>query len=152
MKTASFFHRETGLFSPVQLTVSDDLLVGLNAPSGHAAIEGHHDHLSKRVVFTVEKKIDEETGEPIEVQVPSVVEYQPPQPSSGHEWSEEAKRWRLSAAAAEKINRSTGALARIAQLEASQHRRLREYAIGTPGAFEALKAIDDEIQSLREHL
>lgn len=136
MRAVSFYHRETGVFISNQMIVSDDDILALNTPKDHIAIDGHHDHLSKR--------FDIATGE--------IVEWMPPAPSSDHVWNPETKRWQISAAAADKIAKRNAARARIQELEASQHRRVREHALGNPGALEQLQAIDDEIFSLRGQL
>lgn len=138
MRTFSFYHKESGLLNGRTFSSDDDSMLEANfrLHPDHLPIEGAHDHLSKRV--------DVATGE--------VEEYMPPPPSSDHVWNPETKRWQLSAAAADKIAMNSAARARIQQLEASQHRRIREHALGKPGAFEALQAIDDEISSLRGQL
>ena len=48
----SFFHRLTGLLNGVHFLASDANIVALNTPPDHIAIDGHHDHLSKRVDVT----------------------------------------------------------------------------------------------------
>lgn len=80
MKQWSFYDPESGLFSGRTYGGSEQLLE-LNTPKGLAAIEGSHDHLSKRVNLL--------TGE--------VVDYQPPAPPDNEfetfEWNAEVKRW-----------------------------------------------------------
>lgn len=134
IKHYMLFDKTSGLFLS-HLTADEDQL-GCNTPSGCGAVEGLFDHMSQRV--------DMETGK--------VVDYQPPKPSADHEWNGETKRWQITAGAADKINRSNAAHSRIAQLEASQHRHVREHCLGIAGAAERLKAIDDEIFSLQSHL
>lgn len=136
MRAVSFYHKETGRLLGNQMLASDDEVLALNTPADHAAIDGHHDHQSKRV--------DIATGE--------VLEYQPPRPSDDHEWNDEAKRWQLNAAAIGKLNRNNSARARIAQLENSQHRLVRECALGNSNSKTKLREIDDEIVSLRSQL
>jgi hypothetical protein len=131
----SIYNLETGLFTSVIIAVHDDLL-DANTPSGHKTLIGRYDHLSQRV--------DLATGE--------VVDYQPPQPSSDDEWNAETKRWQLIAAAADRANRHISASEHIGLLEASQHRALREHALGYPGAVDRLKEIDQEIAALRKDL
>lgn len=135
MKEYSFYHLETGLLAPHVIGCPDEALE-LNTPEGHAAIEGHHDHMSKRV--------DIASGQ--------VVDYQPSAPSADHEWNAETKRWQLSAAATDLANRRIAAISRIAQLENSQHRALREFALGMAGAADRLKEIDQTISALRKDL
>lgn len=136
MKSYSFYHAETGALHHKRFTTNDKTQLAANTPEDHEVIEGHHDHLSKRV--------DVETGE--------VIDCQPPAPSADHEWNGEAKRWQLGAAAAGKQARNAAARQRIAQLENAQHRHVREHCLGVAGAAERLKAIDDEIFSLRSQL
>jgi hypothetical protein len=136
MILASFYDKATGLLNGVLFTASDEAVVALNTPEGHAAIDGHHDHTRKRV----------------NVDTKEVIDYQPPRPSADHEWNDESKRWQLTEAAADKIVRSNAARARIAQLEASQHRHVREHCLGMPGAANRLKEIDAEIAALRADL
>lgn len=135
----SIYSTETGLFTGVIIAVHDDLLEA-NTPSGHKTLTGRYDRLSRRVDLT--------TGE--------VIEYQPPAPSSDHEWNASTQRWQLSAAAAEKESNRALALNRIDHLENSQARALRELAVGTPAeqveARARLKAIHDEIVSLRSQV
>ena len=138
VKHYRFFDELTGLFHPmfVKATSFEDALA--SQPPGHKMMEGDIDHFSQRV--------DLATG--------AVVDYVPPQPSANHQWNETVKRWVLNdAVAAENVKRST-AVARITQLEAAQHRPLRELA-QDPSNAEARKridTIDDEIKHLREML
>lgn len=101
---------------------------------GAVAIEGDHDNLSKRV--------DIESGQ--------IIDYQPPRPSSDHEWHDGVKRWKLNAAAAAKIERVNSARTRIAQLEESQHAHVRAHCIGIAGAAAELQKIHDEIITLQK--
>ena len=133
MKTVSFHHKETGIFSSAVLTSTDDSAIAINTPRDHVAIEGAYDPLSKRV--------DVATGE--------VVDYQPPLPSADHEWNATTKRWQLTAAVTAKREARRSALASIAALEASGVRAVRELALGQAGALDRLKALDIEIAALR---
>jgi hypothetical protein len=114
-------------------TDQSDAPAPINFPDGHGVIEGIYDHLRKRV--------DIATGE--------LVDYQPPQPSTDHEWNAETKRWQLNAAAQGKIDAHADALGRIAALEAQGIRSMRELALGQPGAQDRLAAIDAQIAGLR---
>jgi hypothetical protein len=139
MRQFHFYHAETGLLHQSCVSINTpeaEKVAALNCPEGHLPIEGELDPREHR----------------IDVETKSVVDYQPPAPSADHEWNRNAKRWQLSAAAQGKINRSNAARARIAQLEASQHRHVREHCLGMAGAAERLKAVDDEIFSLRSQL
>jgi sugar phosphate isomerase/epimerase len=133
MSEHSFYHKETGVLHPKKFTTDDPTQLANNIPPDHAAIDGHHDHLSKRVDLATKE----------------VVEWMPIPPSTGHVWNPETLRWQLTAAALEKIAASAKARNRIAELEASQHRLVREHIIGKPDALAKLQAIDDEIFALR---
>lgn len=148
MIAVSFFHRETGLLNGIQLTASDDEAVLLNTPVDHLPVNGHHDHLSKRVDVRNPSFIESEDGE--RVPVFSVIDYKPPRPSSDHEWNDATKRWQLSAAAAAKIDRSDFVKARILQLVECQHRHVREHCLGVAGASLELQKIHDEITTLQK--
>lgn len=143
MKYYSFYHRETGVIHPRRFGTDDTTQVVCNAPADHLVIEGHHDHLSKRVDITLGALID----------------YQPPAPSAEHEWNADTKRWALTAAAQAKVQAKVQAhhaaqavQARIAALVASQHGHVRGHCLGKAGAAEALQAIDDEIEALERGL
>jgi hypothetical protein len=158
MRTISFAHKDTGLFNGSTVTTTSDDWLAINTPPDHIAIEGRHDHLSTRVDLSVAPEIINNAGkvgyhvDEAPRTVHKVIDYQPPAPSSEHQWNADTKRWQLSAAAADKINRSNVARARIAELEASQPRHIRGIALGKPGAKEALQSIDDEIAALEaEH-
>ena len=90
-----------------------------STPPGHGAYVGKYvDYLSK--------KVDVSTG--------LLVEYQPPQPTRKHFWNPEAKRWQIKNREQREL-----AMARIAQLEASTHRAVRETLIRACEAVDALK-------------
>lgn len=139
MKFVSFYHKETGLLHNTQLTASDDDLVELNTPADYIAIDGHHDPDQYRV--------DVSTGE--------LVDYQPPQPTINHEWNTDTRRWQLTGAELERKQKRPDALARIAELEAHQHRLVREALLqlmlgqDTKKSYLRLGGIEDEIDSLR---
>lgn len=93
--------------------------IDASTPSGHAAYVGKYvDYLSK--------KVDVQTG--------VLVEHQPPQPSRKHVWNPEAKRWQVKSR-----EQREAAVARIAQLESSTHRAVRETLIRACEAVDALK-------------
>jgi hypothetical protein len=133
----------TGLFSGQSFHSNDEepgraaAFAKANTPAGHAVYEGTvADHQSQRVHL--------ETGE--------LVDHQPPQPSADHAWCGDSKRWHLSPAAQARIGSRAASAARIAYLEHSQHRFLRQHALGDPSAIERLKAIDAEITALSAEL
>ena len=106
-----------------------------NTPEGHAVYTGHvGDHSSL--------KVDLATGE--------LVDYQPPQPSADHEWNPQTKRWHQTGAAAAREAARRSAIARIDELEASQHRFVRELlALGDLTAIPKLREIYGEIRTLQ---
>lgn len=136
MKTWSLYSLADGMFTGNVLTGPRDEFIDLNIPEGHAAIEGHHDHLSRRV--------DLETGQ--------VIDHQPPKPSDEHEWDDAMKRWTLLPDVQQRRARHAVALEAIEALERSQHRAIREAALGGAGALARLQAIDAEISALRASL
>lgn len=165
MKTVSFYHRETGLLNGQMLIASDDEAVALNTPPDHAAIDGHHDPLTKRVDVDVHKRqmalnaeiLTQEDkqrrqAELDALQAKVLVDYQPPAPSADHEWNVDAKRWQLSAAATDRVNRQAAAVARIAELVGSQHQHVRDLLLGNLAARPRLQAIADEIEKLSADL
>jgi hypothetical protein len=136
MQRITYYSKETGVAH--SRWSGPEHLVELNAPEGHAWIEGHFDMCSQRV--------DVKTGQ--------LVDWQPPQPSPDHEWNAETRRWQLSQAIQERRARRQVALARIMALEASQARPLRELA-RDPTNAEARKridAIEEQIVALRGSL
>jgi hypothetical protein len=136
MKTVNFYHKETGVLNGTHLLASDDGAVALNTPTDHIAIDGHHDHSSRRV--------DVATGE--------LIDYQPPSPGVDYEWNADTKRWQLSAAVeAWQAARST-ALAAITVLEGQGIRAMRELALGQVGAADRLAALDALIGAQRANL
>ncbi len=142
MKVHSFYDPLTGLFVGRTFAGPEGTLER-NIPPGHAAIEGIHDHLSK--------KVDLKTGD--------VVDHQPPQPTPDHEWHSQSKRWRLSPDADARQLRRASAKGQIDMLERKALRMLRELALD-PAAVDAagvpikerLGQLDKEIAIWRESL
>ncbi|MGP8033150.1 MAG: hypothetical protein ACLPQ6_03310 [Steroidobacteraceae bacterium] len=143
MKVFSFYHCETGAVHAQRFSTDLDpvhhphlfrQLIAANTPADHVAIEAALDREAQRMNVA--------TGE--------LVAYQPPAPSTAHEWDTASKRWTLTAAAtAAQAARST-ALAKIRALEGSQGRAVREAALGVPGAVDRLRSLDERIAALRE--
>ena len=154
MRSVSFYDPKTGLFNGTQLLAPDDETVTLNTPSGYLPLDGHFDSLSQMVDIANPSFIETTgaDGQPLQTPVYSVIEYQPPAPSADYEWNAATKRWQLSAAAQSKVDGNAVARARIAELEISQHRAVREFALGMPGTLDRLTKIDAEIASLRPQL
>jgi hypothetical protein len=138
MKRFHFYHAETGAIhqNAIAINVPPDMIdacVRANCPPGHLPIEGEFDALSQRVNPETKQAED----------------WRPPPPSPDHEWHSESRRWTLSAAAQERQAARANVLARIAALEAQQHRPLREATLGIPGALERLREIDAQIAAQR---
>jgi len=144
MKSWSFASEQTGLIAETVVQCSERR-IGENTPVGMVAIEGHHDHLSKRV--------DLATGE--------VVDWQPPAPPDTDletfEWDAAPKRPRwISKPTAKALVRAENAaiVAQIEREEAKQTRSIRELAL-TPSskpAKDALQAIENKVAELRATL
>jgi len=137
MKTYSFYNPDSGIFTGEKFVTNN--LVGRQVPDGCRAIEGNFDHLCVRV----------------DVSDPDclvVVDYQAPRPDAGFEWHADVSKWKVSDAVQTFIDSRAAALRRISQIEAAQPRTIREFALGFAGAAERLKAMDDEITSLRSEL
>jgi hypothetical protein len=138
MRRVHFYHKESGVLHPraVVLNVPPEEFekcARLNAPADHEPIEGDYDAESQRVV----------------VESRTIVDWQPPAPGPDHEWNAAARRWLLSAPAAERERRRITARARVQELELAQARRIRELLADSDPR---LKAIDQEIAALRADL
>jgi hypothetical protein len=120
MSTWSFYDMKTGVLIGRTFTADTDAMLAANTPAGHGAVEGAHDHMSKRVNL--------KTGK--------VVDWQPPAPKDDDmqtwAWDAEAKRW-VSAptAKAEALRQREALTAEIVRLEQGQARALRELALAT---------------------
>lgn len=142
MKTFSFYHRESGVVHHQRFGTDTgdeqrrERQLAANTPADHVAIEAVLDHLSQRVDLTGE--------------TPAVVDYQPPAPSTDHEWNAETKRWQLKPEVAQRQAERERAFAKIRALESSQPRAVREAVLGQAGAVERLAAIDKQIAELRK--
>jgi hypothetical protein len=118
---------QTGLFTGKShhTNVKDEVAVAAfideSTPPGHGAYIGKYvDYLSK--------KVDVHTG--------MLLEYQPPQPSRKHVWNPEAKRWQIKNREQRELT-----LKRIAELESSTHRAVRETLIRACEALDAIKEV-----------
>lgn len=116
---------KTGLFTGKShhTNVKDEAAIASfiddSTPPGHGAYVGKY-------VDYESKKVDVHTG--------LLVEYQPPQPSRKHTWNPEAKRWQIKSREQRELT-----LKRIAELESSTHRAVRETLIRACEAVDALK-------------
>jgi hypothetical protein len=159
----SFYDKTTGIFSGRTFFGPREYLA-INTPSGHASIEGEHDHLSRRIDIERFHRDREAALEAHRAHRPEVdpafefrataahvIDWQPEQPSADHEWNTDTRRWQLSATASGRIARRQSALGRIRELERQQARPMRELAIdaGNAEARKRLEAIEAEIASLR---
>jgi hypothetical protein len=136
-KHVHIYDLKTGLFTgnSHHTNVKDPAAVAAfideSTPPGHGAYVGKYvDYLSK--------KVDVQTG--------LLVEYQPPQPSRKHVWNLESKRWQLKSR-----DQREQTLKRIAELESSTHRAVRETLIRACEAVDALKeAVASKSPEVRE--
>lgn len=132
MRRHSLFDVKTGLFvgrifaTNIGADHEHAAALAANTPAGMGAVEGMHDHLSRR--------IDIHTGE--------IVDYQPPPPSAEHEWNKETKRWALTAIVRDAMQVKRDAAARISELEAGQASHIRRLALN-PNDTVARKALQD---------
>lgn len=131
----SYYNAKTGAISDFRFSGSEKN-AKLNTPAEHVAIAGRLDPLSQRV--------DVETKE--------VVDWQPPPPDNNHEWNAERRRYVKKGDVIAAERRDRHARTRIAELEGRQQRALREYTLGDSAAIDRLRAIDDEIKTLRSDL
>jgi hypothetical protein len=137
MNAWSVFNKATGeLIGQTFSTDQHDPPAPIDIPDGHGVIEGLHNHLCKRV----------------DVQTKQVIDYQPPQPSTDHEWNPETKRWVLKPEVIVNAEKRAAAAARIAELEASQHTWIRRHVLGDKAALAHLQEIDDEVAVLTGEL
>lgn len=137
MKHVSFYHKDTGIFNGVLYMTSNEEDLALNTPLDHIAIDGHHDHTSKRV----------------NVETREVTEYQPPAPSEDHEWHDGEKKWNLKPEVALAKDSHISAITMIQHLESNvQPRLLREVCLGEPDALGKLFELDRKIALLREDI
>jgi hypothetical protein len=128
---------QTGLFTGkshhtnVRDPAAVEAFIDESTPAGHGAYIGKYvDYLSK--------KVDVPTG--------LLVEYQPPQPSRKHVWNAEAKRWQVKNREQRELT-----LKRIADLEASTHRAVRETLLRACEAVDAIKeAVASKSPEVRE--
>jgi hypothetical protein len=166
VRSASYYHKDTGILSDYHVH-TDGHGIALNTPADHVAIEGAHDHLSKRVDHaayqqweTLRAEVEhlppqersQRQAELDAVWALVLLDYQPPQPSADHEWNATAKRWQPSASALAKQQARAAALAQIAALEAQGIRPMREALLGIDGAKERTASIDSQITALRASL
>jgi len=140
VRHVTFYHKESGLLNGRSLVASDNRLVALNTPDGYIAI----DHPEGSTLDHLSQKVDIETG--------NIVDYQPLAPSEDHEWDARARRYRLKPDVKAIRDRQEAAVIRISMLERESITALREAVLDKDGAMERLKAIDDEITSLKSHV
>jgi hypothetical protein len=139
MKHYHFFHAETGLFHQRRFSTDDAAAIKNNTPIGYVAIEGVFDPLSQRMQITTDGFV--------------LTEYQPPQPSPDHQWNADAKRWLVKPDIAARKARRMSVLAQIYALEhGPQPRAIREMLLDKPGALDRLRALDEQISTLRAQI
>ena len=136
MRSVSFYHKDTGIIADRRMVFSDPDAISLNTPVDHIVIDGHHDHLCRRV--------NVETGE--------LIDYQPPQPSPDHEWDVTTKRWNINAEIQERQQKQLRASAELDRLEKKAIRMLIEITLGDLTQLSRLTALNAQIAKLREDL
>jgi hypothetical protein len=134
-----FYDLQTGLFIG-RSHGGDERSLALNMPEGVGAMEHVADWQSQRV--------DLETGE--------LVDWQPPPPSSDHEWIEATRRWERKADLVAQEVESGKAAAAIESAERQQARAVREALLDLlpkdHPARERLAAADEAIAAERRKL
>lgn len=142
MKTVTFYHKNTGMLSPLTVVVSDDRMIEINTPEDHVAIE----HPKNRTPWDyLSHKFDIASN--------SIVDYQPPSPSHEHVWNTELRRWVLHPEVLQRNMELSEARQRLRYLLAEvQPHAIREHALGYEGSLERLKKLDDEVNELRKKL
>ncbi len=155
MKAVSYYHRETGIFRDLHLIASDEAMIERNRPTDHVPIEGHFDHLSKKVDTGALSRLGEMRAELAalsvdgasatsataqtvrdykaqleasieELQSKIVVDHQPPRPSDDHEWNEQTKRWTWKPEIVRARHERSAAQSAITAAEQQSLRALRE--------------------------
>lgn len=166
--TYSIYDPVTGLFVGRRLTCPAEH-AHLNIGEGHAAVEGVHDHLSKRIdierlaredsdaltAWQVKKDAGEECGErpPRPVATAAhVIDHIPAQPSEDHEWNAQTKRWELTPACLARQAASGAAAAERTSLRLQQHDLVREVVLNPSNsdALSQLRGIHDRLQALKD--
>ena len=142
MSHHTIYNVSTGAFTGQEVVANNEHSLRINTPDGCAAIEGQHDHLSKRV--------DLATGE--------VVDWIPPAPPDTDletfEWDNAPKRPRwVSKPTAKAIKQGKQARVqeRMDRLEAKQARPLRELLLDPNDAQARAKlaALEAQLAALR---
>lgn len=135
MKHVAFYDATTGTLTG-QTLLADEAGVARNTPAGCKAweiLDGRvPDHLSMAVG-------------------PSgwLVPYQPPSPGEEYEWNDATKRWVLGSAAQLAIDNDVAARARLADIDRTSIRALREAAIGDKAALVLLQELEAQAVPLR---
>ncbi len=135
----SFYRADTGAFTG-QTWSGPEMHLEINTPAGEVAIRGAYDHLSQRV--------DVVTG--------AVVDWQPPQPDSDHEWSAERRRWLKTRAVQEREIAAAAAERAIQAAESAQARAVREALLellpNDSPARQRLQQAEDAIAAERQNV
>lgn len=129
-KNFTLYDRATGMFTGSHYFGNPSL----HETQDLASLDGHHDHLSS--------KVDVSNG--------NVVDYQPPQPDTNHEWDGKTRRWLLNAATTARIAAVQAAQARIAELATPERHLVRRLTLNPSDADarQALVAMDEELARL----
>lgn len=115
MKHWSLYRLDDGMLAGIVIGGPDDGHLASNVPDGYGAIEGEHDHLSRRVDLATRQLVD----------------WQPPQPSADHEWNAEARRWQKRADVVAAESAAIQAQAAIDVAELGSLRAIREALLET---------------------
>lgn len=134
-KTWSLYDETTGAFLGRGIIGPDEAHLQRNLEAGVAAMEGEHDHLSKRV--------DLATG--------TVVEWQPDSPGPDYTWDATTLRWVVAPDVAAKDAARQATMATINSLEATSLRAIREALISL-GVTGRIVDTDAKISALRGNL
>lgn len=129
----SEYRKDTGEFTGRTMAASAQADADANRRPGCAFREGRYSRHTQR----------------IDIKTDAVVEVDPVPPDNDHEYNTSIGRFVKKREVVEREARVQTASAAIEALERSQHRALREVALGDAEARKRLKDIDDEIAALR---
>ena len=150
MKTAYFYHSETGLFTGGSFSTSDERFeeaLAANTPAGCACV------VSNEAIDMLSQKVDVQTGK--------IIDHQPPRPSDDHQWDDQTRRWALPEAIVERRNADLEARTVMSQAELKSLRALREVILmewegipdkDLPEAMKRLRATQSVIDEKRSDI
>lgn len=159
-RECSVYRTDTGAFTGVVI-IEHETRLAQNTPEGCALIEGRFDHLAQRVdvlrVATDRQAKDPQPSPNDDDEMPfdfhakahHVIDWQPPQPSPGHEWNATTRRWRLTAEAQAAIDDDIAARAELEDITASSIDRMREMLADSDPQ---LRALDNQAKAAKRRL